>query len=130
MEERLTSIYGECDGLLENVVAGLEKHEGAEFEKPIKARLLTDDDVDRWEAYKAIGTVEECREAKEVQQAMKLSDEGLNVTQNDIDTFKAYIEDCMDNVAFGNTDWNHSYALALKCMESYKTRDRHIGNGQ
>lgn len=45
--------------------------------------------------------------------------EELNVTQNDIDVFKTYIEDCMDKIAFGNTDWNHSYALALRCMEIY-----------
>lgn len=47
------------------------------------------------------------------------NDEELEVTQSDIDAFKAYVEDCMDDVAFGNTDWNHSYALALKCMEAH-----------
>ena len=41
----------------------------------------------------------------------------LKVTQNDIDTFKAYIEDCMDQIAFGNTDWNHSYALAIQALK-------------
>lgn len=50
---------------------------------------------------------------------INLPDEELDVTQSDIDAFKAYIEDCMDDVAFGNTDWNHSYALALKCMEAH-----------
>lgn len=69
LEERLQNVYGECDGLLENVVVGLEKHERAEFEKPIKVRLLTDDDVDRWEAYKAIDTAEECREAKKFRES-------------------------------------------------------------
>lgn len=54
LENRLNKVYGDCDGLLETVVAGLEKHEGAEFEKPIKARLLTDDEVDRWEEYKRL----------------------------------------------------------------------------
>ena len=46
------------------------------------------------------------------------------VTQGDIDTFKAYIDDCMDDVAFNNTDWNHSLAIALKCMELHKTIER------
>lgn len=50
---------------------------------------------------------------------VETDDEELEVTQSDIDAFKAYIEDCMDDVAFGNTDWNHSYALALKCMEAH-----------
>ena len=46
-------------------------------------------------------------------------DEELDIIQSDIDAFKAYIEDCMDDVAFENTDWNHSYALALKCMKAH-----------
>lgn len=57
-----------------------------------------------------IGTIEEFKALKE-----------MTVTQMDIDTFKAYIDDCMDDVAFGNTDWNHSLALVLKCMELHKT---------
>ena len=61
------------------------------------------------QAYRAVGTIEEFKSLKEI-----------NVTQSDIDTFKVYIEDCMDAVAFGNTDWNHSLALALKCMELHK----------
>lgn len=45
------------------------------------------------------------------------------VTQSDIDAMKAYVEDCMDPVAFGNTDWNHSYSLALECMEAFKIEE-------
>ncbi len=60
--------------------------------------------------YQEIGTVEEFKALKEI-----------TVTQSDINAFKAYIDDCMDDVAFGNTDWNHSLALALKCMELHKT---------
>lgn len=52
LEEQLQSVYGECDGLLEKVVEGLVKHEGVEFEKPMKARLLTDEDVDKWDRLK------------------------------------------------------------------------------
>lgn len=62
--------------------------------------------------YAEIGTVEEFKALKE---------KNVIVTQDDIDTFKAYINDCVDDVAFGNTDWNHSLALALKCMEVHKT---------
>ena len=52
LEEQLKSIYGECDGLLETAVKSLVKHEGVDFGKPYKARLLTDKDVDKWEEHK------------------------------------------------------------------------------
>lgn len=52
LERKLQSVYGECDGLLEKVVEGLVKHEGAEIGKPMKARLLTDEDVDKWDRLK------------------------------------------------------------------------------
>ena len=42
---------------------------------PIKARLLTDEDVDKWDAYREIGTVEECREAVAKQKAKKCVEE-------------------------------------------------------
>jgi len=60
MEQRLKKVYGDCPGLLEKVVKHLEKHENITLPEPIfKARLLTDGEVDRWEAYKQLGTVEE-----------------------------------------------------------------------
>lgn len=50
LEERLQSVYGECEGLLEKVVEHLERHEDINFQNPVsKARLLTDEEVDRWE---------------------------------------------------------------------------------
>ncbi len=68
MEGRLKKIYGDCPGLLDKVVEHLEKHEDITLPDPIfKARLLTDGEVDRWEAYKQLGTVEELREAMEKQ---------------------------------------------------------------
>lgn len=48
MEQKLESVYGECDGLLEAVIEHLIKHPEIEFSKPTKARLLTDEDVDKW----------------------------------------------------------------------------------
>lgn len=66
MDQRLKKIYGEFDDLLETVITYLENHNGIDFPGSVgKSRLLTDGDVDRWEAYKALGTVEECREAVE-----------------------------------------------------------------
>lgn len=48
MEKRLKKVYGECDGLLELLVDQMEKYDGVDIPSPVfKARLLTDDDVDR-----------------------------------------------------------------------------------
>lgn len=72
MEKRLEAIYGDCPGLLETVVEHLERHDGIGIDKPaFKARLLTDDNVDKWDSYKEIGTVEECRAAVEKQKPKK-----------------------------------------------------------
>lgn len=79
MEERLKAVYGECDGLLEtfieqaaeNAVSIMESHEGVDIGHPYQSRLLTDEDVDKWEAYKVIGTPDECRAAMEKQKAKK-----------------------------------------------------------
>lgn len=70
MDRKLREVYGDCEGLLEKAVFLLCDHEGVDVGNPIKARLLTDEDVDKWEAYKSIGTVEECREAVEKQNYM------------------------------------------------------------
>ena len=67
MDRKLRAVYGDCDGLLATAVEGLCKHPGVNIGKPIKARLLVDEDVDKWDAYREIGTVEECREAVEKQ---------------------------------------------------------------
>lgn len=77
MEKRLKKVYGECDGLLELLVDQMEKHDGVDIPSPVfKARLLTDDDVDRWDAYKSIGTVDECRVA--VEKWKEKNNEGIN----------------------------------------------------
>ena len=52
LEEKLEEVYGECEGLLETVISHLVQHEDVEIGKPKKARLLTDEDVDKWEDLK------------------------------------------------------------------------------
>ena len=74
MDRRLREAYGDCDGLLETAVDGFCKHSNVDIGNPIKARLLTDEDVDKWDAYREIGTVEECREAVEKQKPKKPKD--------------------------------------------------------
>ena len=71
MERRLKAVYGDYDNLLETVVEGFCRHSGVDIGTPAKSRLLTDEDVDRWDAYREIGTVEECREAVEKQKPKK-----------------------------------------------------------
>lgn len=70
MEKRLKNIYGTHDNLLEVVEEGLEIYREPK-RKSLKAIILTYDDVDWWNAYKSIGTVEECREAVYKQRARK-----------------------------------------------------------
>lgn len=56
LQERLEKIYGECDVLLKTIVSTLEEHASNMQldKKPIKTRLLTDEDVDRWERFKEL----------------------------------------------------------------------------
>lgn len=55
LEERLQNIYGEHHGLLNEVVASLERHEKIDLPQPvIKSRLLTDEDVDQWDKWNTL----------------------------------------------------------------------------
>lgn len=71
MERRLKAVYGDCGNLLETVVEGFCRHSGVDIGTPVKSRLLTDEDVDKWDAYRAIGTVEECKKAVKEEDALK-----------------------------------------------------------
>ena len=70
MEQKLQSVYGEHDGLLEIIVNSLVKFDNAP-DKAIKAVLLTDEDVDKWEQLKSIDTVEEFKALKEKNEPYK-----------------------------------------------------------
>jgi len=54
LESQLQEVYGECDGLLEESVKYLVEHEGIDLDNPGKARLLTDDSVDKWLRWKEL----------------------------------------------------------------------------
>ena len=63
-ENRLAEIYGEHDDLLDIIISHLEKTEclqHPEFLPAGKTRLLIDEHVDMWEAYKKLGTPEEIK---------------------------------------------------------------------
>lgn len=53
LEEELESIYGECPGLLKKIIDTLKSHPNIE-ETPVKSRLLTDEDADKWLEYKQL----------------------------------------------------------------------------
>ena len=80
MDKKLREAYGDCDGLLERFVGLLCEHAGIDIGEPIKVRLLTDEDVDKWDAYREIGTVEECREAMEKQKVKYIKKEAWSPT--------------------------------------------------
>lgn len=69
LEEKLKSLYGDCEGLLDLTVKSLIQR-NVTPENTVKTRLLTDESVAMWEQYKSIGTPQECREAMERQQAL------------------------------------------------------------
>lgn len=71
MDKKLREAFGDCDGLLETAVDSLCRHEGEDIGSPVKSRLLTDETVDKWDAYQAIGTVEEFRKDREKQIAKR-----------------------------------------------------------
>lgn len=70
LEQKLQSVYGEHDGLLEIIVNGLVQYDNAP-DKAIKCVLLTDDDVEKWEQLKAIGTIEEFKDLKKKSEPKK-----------------------------------------------------------
>lgn len=51
LQTRMKEIYGEGEELLETFVSGLEQYNSQQKEHPFKARLLTNETVDEWEAY-------------------------------------------------------------------------------
>lgn len=69
MNRKLRKCFGDCDGLLKAVVDEICYR--ISVKEPTKLRLLANEDADMWDAYRAVGTVEECREAMEKQKEKK-----------------------------------------------------------
>lgn len=79
-ETKLKKVYGECNTLLDTAVDGLIKQaEEHKIGKPIKARLLTDEDVDKWEQSKS--DREKLEKIEQIVQKYNLQD----VTRDDVD---------------------------------------------
>lgn len=73
MNRKLRKCFGDCDGLLKAVVDEICYR--ISVKEPTKLRLLANEDADMWDAYRAIGTVEECREATRKQRKKKVTAE-------------------------------------------------------
>lgn len=73
-KNKFREIYGDCEDALDVILDLLTKYEMPELngKADYKLRLPTDRDADKWDAYRQIGTVEECREAMEKQTAKKV----------------------------------------------------------
>lgn len=100
MEEELESIYGECPGLLKKVVDTLKSHPNIE-ETPVKSRLLTDADVDKWLEYKQLE-----EQGKLLKLPCKVGDTVYHIFQNRILEMTAdefFISLVMMRHSFGNT---------------------------
>lgn len=117
LEELLEQAYGECPGLLEKAIKHLIKHEGAEFEKPLKSRLLTDEDVDRWLEYKDLderGLLKKlpCRLGSKLYDICEFT-EGedspdiyvIDVSRIELSEDKAGMSYCIDNVDYRDYDF-------------------------
>ena len=65
LSERIRAMFGDA-ATLKDVVDSLErKVREPEKPDPVNARILTYEESDMWDAYRAIGTPEKCREAVE-----------------------------------------------------------------
>lgn len=72
LEKRLTDMFG-GELSLEDVTDELERYlKEPDNTHPINAKILTYEDAADWDAYRAIGTPEECRAAVEKQTAKRL----------------------------------------------------------
>ena len=73
-KNKFREIYGNCEDALDVMLDLLTKYEMPELngKADYKLRLLTDKDADKWDAYRTIGTPEECRAWKEKQNAKKV----------------------------------------------------------
>lgn len=112
LEQKLQSVYGEHNGLLEIIVNGLVKYEKAPDTTPDKSILLTDDDVDRWEQYKAIGTMEEYQTAVEKMKPKKLTDDGARVP------FSYYCPTCNQELSDGGYKYDENHCF--NCGQAIK----------
>ena len=120
MDKKLREAYGDCDGLLAIAVEGLCKHPGINIGEPIKARLLIDEDVDKWDAYRKIGTVEECREAVERLEAKPVKNRKIlrNLHGNPYG-IQGDCPNCgCERITSMSTDWCHVCGQHLKYDEN------------
>ena len=96
LEKRLSDMFG-GELSLSDVVNELERYlKEPDNSHPINAKILTYEAADKWEAYKAIGTVDECRVAMKFKEYFdKLYGNGLEVV-NWHQPFDNFYESALD----------------------------------
>lgn len=100
LEEQLEKVYGECDGLLETVVKYLIEHPEVEIGNPQKARLLTDEDANKWEHWKKAD-----KEGRLLESACSVGDTLYKPTRNFVSKYRVvFIEVSTCNCVFFHTN--------------------------
>ena len=77
LQTRMKEIYGEGEELLETFVSGLEQYNSQQEEHPFKARLLTNETVDEWEAYQRAKSEEKLENYTVIELPTKIIRDGV-----------------------------------------------------
>ena len=102
LEKRLTGMFG-GELSLETVVDELERQlKEPDNPHPINAKILTYEDAAAWDAYRAIGTPEECRAAMEKQTETLTVDKAKTIAAKAICIGCGYLADCKCDYNGGN----------------------------
>lgn len=118
LEKRLTDMFG-GELSLEDVTDELERYlKEPDNTHPINAKILTYEDAAAWDAYRAIGTPEECRKSLEICKAMV----ERNITPDDMENYMKFEDECIKQ--------GFTLDSILKSREKQTAKKIEIFNGQ
>lgn len=93
LEKRLTDMFGGKISL-EIVVDEMERYlKEPDNPHPVNAKILTYEDAADWDAYRAIGTLEECRKSVEICKSMI----ERNITPENMEEYMKFEDECVKN---------------------------------
>lgn len=93
LEKRLTDMFG-GELSLEDVTDELERYlKEPGNPHPINAKILTYEDAAAWDAYRAIGTPEECQKSVEICKSMI----ERNITPENMEEYMKFEDECVKN---------------------------------
>lgn len=91
LEKRLTDMFGGKISL-EIVVDEMERYlKEPDNPHPVNAKILTYEDAADWDAYRAIGTLEECRKSVEICKSMI----ERNITPENMEEYMKFEDECI-----------------------------------